>query len=217
MEAIAACSAAMGTRKGRKKRSTTTLSAALEVLEIARGHDGLLRGRPEPVVVLCAFLVGEEACECVLRHVERFTLEGSPPTAARPSGEAKLKHRFSKEASRRLLVVAAALERDAGDGVEEVFARLSRAESLSLFTTDDVVPAPQLAFVAARSLDERGGVHAVHLLLEGEEAGTVCRGDEWIGAAAFAVEREGKARHFRLPFRSADGKNDWTLVLGLRA
>lgn len=206
-------------RAGRKKRSTRTVSVTFEGLEVARGHDGLLRGEPEPVVVLCAFLVDERRAECVLRHVERFALDAPPPTLARPrtAEKPKLSYRASGGEGQWLLVLVAGLEEDAGDGVQEVFARLPRADALSLFTVDDAVPEPRAAHLATPSLVADGGAHGVHLLFSGEEPGSFLRGDDWVGAAAWAMARDGKDRTLRLPLRADDGKNDWTLVVKVRA
>lgn len=206
-------------RSSRKKRSTRNVSVTFEGLEVARGHDGLLRGEPEPVVVLCAFLVDEQRAECVLRHVERFVLDAPPPTLARPgtAEKPKLSYRASGEGWPWLLVLAAAIEEDAGKGAQEIFARLPRADTLSLFTVDDAVPEPRAAHLATPSLAHDGGPHGVHLLFGGQEPGAFLRGDDWIGAAAWATTRDGKDRTLRLPLRADDGKNDWTLVVRVRA
>ena len=202
----------------KRKLGPSTVQLGLDALEIARGHDGLLRGHPEPVVVLCVYAVGAGGATCVLRHVERFLVKRPPPTIVAPREKAALRHRFTDPKSPCVLVVAAALDEDRGDGVEEVFARMGEPEELSLFTLGEIIPEPRPAHTAALALVEQTGVHEVQLLFGRELASRAVGGDEWIGACALATRRAKRVRErLRLPFRAKDERNDWTLVLDVQA
>jgi hypothetical protein len=203
--------AAKGERKARKTpKKKRPLKVHMRHLEVARGHDGFLRGKPEPVVVLGAFAVSELGVRCVLRTVQRFRLSSAPPCNATASDGP---HRVQLTGDSALLLVAAALEDDGGGDHDKLYTGFERIASILVFDTDTPVPAPESLEVATRARMGKAG-HAVGLLFDDVVVEHTVVKDTWIGAALASVSAEGaRGANVRLPLRAEDGRNDWTLVI----
>lgn len=194
----------------KKRRPQTRRALAVEVvsLEIAAGHDGLLRGKPEPVLLVAALWVGATA-RTLGRAVVRFGPIGRYPCVAEPDRPTSISGRAPSDG--RLVVLALALEEDTSTDVARVYGLLESVEPLSFWVSGADVPAP--VPLSALPLAPRGAepiALAVHVLEGARDLGDRCRGDALLGAWAAGVPDDGGTHELRLRFRSADGKNDWT-------
>lgn len=215
----------MSARKRRRSeraevRSAQDFRVELLQLEIASGYDGLLRGTPEPVLVVGAYALGASprtllrtVCRIdVLEHLFPQTIPASDgeqrarlgpvvgPDVGPDSGEA------------RVLLLVVGVEDDGGPGVSKVYGALERAPELaiaSLERGDDTKTLAELA-LAPGSFSE---ATRAQVIVDGLPLQALCGDtDDWVGAAAVVLEHAGGARKHRLHIAGSDLLNDWTAV-----
>lgn len=207
-------------RKAKKARAGIRRRGArvyLDGLELARGHDGLLRGRPEPVLVVGLYGVGDRGVTLLARDVVRFAVDAVPPLRASRVGESDFvgARTLAADAS-HCVALLVAIERDTGEDVREVFASLERADAWRVWSEGEPVPSP----VELGALPPPApGVAAVldsHVLLEGRDLRDTLSDDDLVGAAALIFRDTGGAGvATRARFVSEDGRNDWTALVRL--
>lgn len=191
----------------------------LEALEIARGHDALLRGAPDPVLITAVYAArGAEDAVLLTRSFKRLRPDAPFPSECGLSGTERSLAAVSVPRSiEHLLVLIAAVEEDSVGDIEEVFAALSDTESLSLWRASEHAPEPRalgdaarhLAAVVAASAPEASRVEVLH---GGVGLHDRLRVGAWIGAGVVALSHLGERPPlgWRMRFASADGRNDWT-------
>ena len=165
--------------------TTPSFSGFVDALEIARGHDGLFRGHPDPMLIVGAYW------------------HDTLPACSLPRG-----------ATGTYVVLVLAVEENDGKGVGELFAAVERPGLLqvsSLERTD--IDTFNLA--AIPRVREWSVPQAVHLLAGGSAASSLCKSDTLVGASTFWMPARAPAQpaSYRVPFRSEDRKNDWTALL----
>ena len=193
-------------------------SGDVACLEIARGHDGFLRGNPEPVVIFATYLVSGGDAHVVGRSLHRFRANSPFPSAAAadqtalPSCCADLGEAVAPDWT----VLALGLEEDGGKDVQRLFGAVEHHKSLSLWLPDSGEVEP-VSLGGLPITNEWDVPREVQLLVEGSEVGDTCRSDKWIGAVCWRVHGREAARRcrFRLPFLAEDRKNDWTLIVDI--
>lgn len=193
------------------------LRLELRLLEavLHRGHDGFLRGHPEPLLLWAAYRLGAEP---QLLGKARHGLEVAGPFPFKRSLDAllfKIK-RVDEEAALALLCVA--FEADSGEDVAAVFAELEDAAALTLRAADSPIAAPfSLAELALAHFADPPGGQLVALAHRGCAVAERCVRDDWIGAALVVLQpRKRLACRWTPRLRSANGRNDWELELALR-
>jgi len=191
----------------------------LDALEIARGHDGLLRGAPDPVLITAVYATrAAEEAVLLARSFKRLRPDAPFPSECGLSGaERSLAAVSVPRGSEHLLVLIAAVEEDSVGDIAEVFAALSDTETLSLWRPSDHAPEPRalgdaarhLASVVAASAPEASRVEVLHA---GVGLHDRLRLGAWIGAGAVALSLLGERPplSWRMRFASADARNDWT-------
>lgn len=198
----------------KKRRVSATLS--VRDLEIARGHDGLFRGDPEPLVVLGLYSLGGESFALEDRQVVRFESPSAIPSSVRPKpGDAQMRVRRSLGEGDRFLLLLSAIEEDSGDDVATFFQALESPKLLSAFLTDASDPTPHLLrdLAAARNPEFTDAL-GCSLLLDGSLMSQRCKGDNFVASSFLTCEVGESSRRAR--FVSEDGLNDWTLTFDLR-
>jgi hypothetical protein len=207
--------AAKGRRHPREPGDRVTwVTVDLEALEMARGYDGFLRGKPEPVVLVAVFLVAPAGTRLLARSLQRFHPASHMPCVALPDTGRLLNVRTGAGAATSLLVLGVALEEDGGGDISRLYAVLERPADLHLRVLD--APLPQ-------ALEEHAA-HAwaapparVDVLVGGVDAGRSCASDKWVGAAVLVVPSATRATvEGRLHFTHGEGQNDWTARLTVR-
>ena len=193
-----------------------TLRVALETLEIARGHDGFLRGKPEPALLVAAYRVGGTAPSCLVgRLLVRAQLKSEIPCSVE-LGQSEVHYDARFGVAERVVVLALAIEEDSGDGVQALYTAFETPEQLMLYDTLEAEPVP-------RSLDEWSRTDCaaplarpVEVLLGAASLERLATSDDYISASAFSVTANARCDDvWRLPFVARDSRNDWTLVLRL--
>src|SRR5688572_25110651 len=93
------------------------LIVRVESLEITRGHDGLLRGKPEPVLLLAVYRMAEVGGAMLVgRLLRRMRVEQAPPCVLDvPSAELRYDTRL--RGNERFALLLLAVEEDDGGGV----------------------------------------------------------------------------------------------------
>jgi hypothetical protein len=189
--------------------SPSVATLRLESLEMARGHDGPLRGAPEAAVILA--ILGCSASHATLldRRIARFPPPRDVPCTMRPR-ESVVMAPMLDEADTHALVLAIGVEVDDGRDLERIFGALEDADAWTAARLDDDVPLRaalgSLATVAV------GRTLRVGLALAGEaiEDG---RFDDVVGASLTSLPAHTRTRRdARLGLRSPDARNDWTAL-----
>lgn len=200
-------------------RVTHHLSLCVQGLEIARGYDGFLRGKPEPIVIVSAYVIQGSAVRTMGRSLHRFTPTRSFPSIVLPDVANPITARAGLDDDRTwFAIVALALEEDTGRSVQTLYGEVESHHALR------VLPAaqdnPNLWSMTELSADHQMWRYPqpVHLLIGDRDAANVCDSDKWIGAAAWLMEarRDPCLSDFRLHFQSRDRRNDWTAFVVAR-
>jgi hypothetical protein len=193
------------------------LIVSVESLEISRGHDGLLRGKPEPVLLLAIYRIAEAgAAMLVGRLLRRMRVEQAPPCVLELSG-AELRYDTRLRGNERFALLLLAVEEDDGDGVAALHARLEMPETLALWSSSEAVPAPC-------GLRDWGGVAStapaaepVELLIDAVHARELGAGDDFVAACACCISaRDRQDELWRMPLADADARNQWTATVRVR-
>lgn len=214
-------------RKKKKRRSGTRggvpakqLRLELSMLEMARGHDGPLRGLPEPTLIVAVYLVSKTGDRLLGRALRRFSPSPAMPQEIALAGEeAELATlRFRPSAGDRVLVLAVAIEEDAGSDIESIYADLPRLSRWHAWPTEARVPQPEhLEDIATGWPAEDQVPRRVHLMLSDEDLRDRVQKDDYVGASLLSVAAtKAQDEELRFPLACEAEKNDWTAVLGLR-
>ena len=187
---------------------------AIDKLEIARGHDGFLRGGPDPVLVAAIYAAAGGDFRLVGRSLHKFESKTEFPTEVKPNVVELPAVVIQADALARFLFLAIMLEEDGGKDVQRLFGAVEHQSMLSAWATDrtEVDPAP-LATIAANATFQTPT--RVDLLLEGQPVANTCKSDKWIGAVCCALPARAPAARslYRFPFLAPDRMNDWTLIV----
>jgi hypothetical protein len=217
-----------GRRKGRVSQRPDAivphrgnrLEATLESVEFVRGHDGLLRGKPEPVVMVATYGVGGAGTCLVARALRRLAVHEPYPSVTtitrvpeRELFRADIPHDFE-----RVVVLALAIEEDSGRDVESIYANLASAELLSAWSEGERLPEPlTLEELARAPLTSPPKAQGVHLIFDGCDLRERCSADDWIGASLAVLEHKGGGTNlWRYHFVSSDKRNDWTALVRIK-
>lgn len=219
----------MGRKRGRrttaKKKaapsapSIQTLKLGFELcsLEIAQGHDGLLRGAPEPVIVLSAFHVttgGGPRVRPLGRELVRFLPRGRFPLVVAPPSRSVLKARARCHEGDRVILLAVAIEEDSGADLERVYTHIQDLARIRVWEADAAEPSPvMMADLGALPASTPPFAARVHVLDDGADLRDACEDDEIIGAGLLIIAPHRSEDVYRIRFISEDRKNDWTAVV----
>lgn len=207
--------AAVATTCADRRLRHIEIAVTLRALELARAYDGPLRGAPEPALLFAVYLVPEAADPRLLdRALERPACNRSSPQVVEIE-RTVLRTAAPRQQADRLLLVVLALEEDAGTGVADLYAALEHPGQFTIFPPGPRVPeAVTLEDLLRVAPAEPPRVEPVCVLRRGVDLAAL-REDDWVGAALLRLRpaREAEPRSWRVPFVSADGRNDWTAIL----
>ena len=186
---------------------------AIDKLEIARGHDGFLRGGPDPVLIAAIYAATRKEFRLVGRSLHKFESKTKFPTEVRPDRVELPSVVIQSEAPPNFLFLAIMLEEDGGEDVQRLYGAVEHQSMLSVWALEqaEVDPAPlTVATSGAFQSPTR-----VDLLIEGQPVANTCKSDKWIGAVCFALAARNPAARslYRFPFLAPNRKNDWTLII----
>ncbi len=193
-----------------------TLHVQIESLEVTRGHDGFLRGKPEPVMMLAAYRAQPSAASLVGRVLLKPRLVRDPPCKLVLEG-VELRYDTHPRELERFVLLALAVEQDSGEGVTALYESLEAAQDLALWSMGEDVPAPRALGEWSPATIAAPDAQPIELLVATRHAREVSESDDYISACALALpvgERHDEL--WRLPFADSDGGNDWTATLRVR-
>ncbi len=182
------------------------LTVRLDTVEVARGDDGWLRGRPEPTLLVAAGVVGPHGAVLAGRAVARLPKPDKIPVTSAPTEICRLSAEH-RGAPTWFFVLWMALEQDGGDDVRRLFAALEAPRRLALCAMLDGVLEPvDLAEAPGRF---GSSPTPVDLMLDGGHLSF--SSDDWVGGAYLAARTDaGRRDRVRFHFADVRGDNDWT-------
>jgi hypothetical protein len=189
----------------------------LQTLEVARGHDGFLRGKPEPVLLVAAYRTnGSSPASLVGRLLLRARITTDMPCSVE-LGERELRYDARFALAERLLLLVFSVEENGGDGVAALYAAFENPGRLLLYAASESVPSPLSLEEWATRESRAPAAPAVEVLLAGESLEKLAHSDQFIAASAFSVPAHARCDEaWRLQFVGRDERNDWTLLARLR-
>lgn len=192
----------------------------LRQVEFAAGHDGLLRGKPEPVILLFAYCVDYAAggATSFLGSTVARLYPHKFPTLISVGKDGKIATDVRRVCAARetdgLLILALALEEDSSADVQRLYKRLAEPSSIFLWDSGAPIPAPVTIARATTWTDRRGAqVYSVHVMDGVVDLAEQCSGDTWVGAQAVITGYRQRDSECRLHFVSADKRNDWSALI----
>jgi hypothetical protein len=187
---------------------------SIDKLEIARGHDGFLRGGPDPVLIAAIYAAIAKEIRLVGRSLHKFESKTEFPTEVKPDVVELPSVVIQADAAPRFLFLAIMLEEDGGKDVQRLYGAVEHQSMLSAWAMEqtEVDPAPLAAIATTPSFQSPT---RVDLLLEGQPVANTCKSDKWIGAVCCALPARSPAGRslYRFPFLAPNRKNDWTLIV----
>ncbi len=198
-------------RKDREQRRSLLIT--IESLEVVRGHDGFLRGKPEPVMMVAAYRALPSSVSLVGRLLLKPRLVRDPPCKLVLEG-VELRYDTRPRELERFVLLALAVEQDSGEGVTALYETLEVPQALALWSLGEEVPAPRALGEWAPSVNAAPDAQPIELLVNARHAREVSASDDYISACALSLpigERHDEL--WRLPFADEDGGNDWTATL----
>lgn len=204
-------SSADGTPLRRRARLT------LQTLEVTRGHDGFLRGKPEPTLLAAAYRVnGALPATLVGRLLIRVQLQGDMPCSVQ-LGERELRYDARVGPTERLVMLVFAIEENNGEGIAALYGAFENPTQLLLYNANESVPSPLTLEDWAKRTCSPPTAHTIETLLDGESLDKLTDSDQFIAACAFSLSAHAKCDDaWRLPFLGRDERNDWTLLARMR-
>ena len=188
----------------------------LDSLELAKGHDGFLRGSPEPVIIAGVYVVDPNGARVAARALWRVERPGRFPCTVKAVNEGADK-RFGVTPPATLVILAFAVEEDGGTDVQALFGALEKVSAISVWPRHSDVPAPLHIDELATQVEAWREWRSIHVMIDGDHVGDSVVDDDWIGAAAMVATAVPRLRGSqRVHFVSDDGLNDWTAELCVR-
>ena len=179
-------------------------------LAIARGHDGLLRGQPEPVVILAAYDCSDATPRPVHQHLVRFHRPRRMPGISEPMKQERQTSHILVPKGADIAILALALEQDGGQGALNLFSMLRDHRQVIAWPTDQPHHFPCPLSTYAKSLPSDG--EQSECMIDDNTFADLCRGDDYVGASVFYRRTESPCKEILTSrIASEDRHNDWTI------
>jgi hypothetical protein len=191
----------------------------VQALEIACGHDGLLRGMPEPVLIMAAYLLDGVTVRTLGRSLHRFAPRKPFPSRVPPDNELSIEVEISHHLPLHVFVLALAIEQDSSRGVQAAFGAVEHHGALALWPSSSGIETPMSIADLIDQADDWRDPTAVDVIAAGRHITELCEGDKWIAGVGWMMRAAPRAANdlLRLPFQSADQLNDWTGLVDVSA
>jgi hypothetical protein len=189
----------------------------LQTLEVTRGHDGFLRGKPEPALLVAAYRTdGGHPASLVGRVLLRAQVKSSMPCSVE-LGAREIRYEARFAPTERLLVLVLSVEENSGDGVAALYASFEKPAQLLIYNAGESVPSPLSLEEWAKRECRAPAAHAIEVLRDGQSLDKIADSDQFIAASAFSIGAGARSNEdWRMPFVARDERNDWTLLARMR-
>jgi hypothetical protein len=191
------------------------IQAQLHGVKLERGHDGFLRGKPEPVIMVAGYAVGGSRAVVLDCARQSLHVNRSFPCQIEPRQPILL---FSVRAAgaARLLVLGLAFESDGGEDVNRMFQALTMPEDWMVRDGSSAMAAPfRLRELEIFPPHDPPNAQRVRLTYRDKDIATCCTEDDWVGASMIVLPTEPSRRRWSMHFLSDDRRNDWTAQVEL--
>ena len=122
-------------RRARKRKAIKSFRLNLKVhqLEIAKGHDGFLRGKPEPVIIAGLFRIAQHP-KLSMRRCWHFDKPSSFPSTVSCGGETTIS--APKKPSTLYLLLLIAIEEDDAVDVQKIYPMMEHPDDFSFWVNE---------------------------------------------------------------------------------
>jgi hypothetical protein len=184
-------------------------------LEMARGHDGILRGHPEPVLIVAVYARNARTVQLLGRSLHRFHPRGQLPCTVSADVALALTVHLRQTAVRDFVVLAIAMEEDGGADIQRMYGTVEDYRTLSVWYGSKPGVRPLQVPDLPQGKGDWNYPIPVEMQVDGQEASSLCTADKWVGSAAWVLPTESweGGCTFRARFLSPDRRNDWTVLL----
>jgi len=202
----------------KRTRARSRFRALLHEVEFVAGHDGFLRGKPEPELLFVAIAQDDERI-CLLQTSRRklALAKGGFPCVAELPNKLVINARVPKWA-RQIALLCLGLENDGGKDIDLLASALDDLSSWKVRATDSSIAAPfALDELTVLPPTPAPTAMPVRLSYQGEDAGALCKKDDWVAASLALLDaRKAAGNTWKMRLRSADRQNDWKPKVELR-
>jgi quinol monooxygenase YgiN len=202
-------------RGAQTRKATPQLVVRLDALELAKAHDGLFSGDPDPCILVGAYaLQGQRQCVLGRSLLRIRVTKDAPCVVEKPGVALDIPVRMQPLPS-RIVVLAVALEESDGRGVQRAYQELEWVEELQLWRTDTIEPHPvPMMELLAVAPEQRNECESVEVLARGEPLSSLVQGDTWVGASvlSFTPSEAESSIHVRFHFAADPTENDWVAI-----
>jgi hypothetical protein len=211
--------AARQARKQEPRKETPrlgTLRVVLERMELARGHDGLLRGGVEPRLLLAAFLMRKGKPALLGRSITSAGTVKSYPHQSEIHEQVLFVGLPKRGEPGAVTLLCLVLEEDSGRDLEALFSDVAAPTRFVSYDVHSTVPEPvTLAAMMARPSTQAPHAESIQLLRDGRPLEEALKHDDWIAASVIRLEatQVSTGSRWSVEARSHDQRNDWTLWL----
>lgn len=195
-------------------RRRPRFSAQLRSVTFHRGHDGFLRGKPEPVLLFAAF-ADARRIGSVARRV--LHVRGRYPVVCGVDDPNLFSGTVSRGQS-RIVVFGLGLEYDSGKDIAELCQAMAEPEPWKVWAADSALAAP-FSLPELNLLDPFTPPRAttMNVRLGRDNLADRCTEDDWVSGAAIVLDAQRPScEDWEVAFSSADKKNHWVAKLRLR-
>ena len=197
-----------------ERRYRGRLGLWLGDMERGRGYDGVLRGKPEPVVLLAAFDCTDGTPRPVHQHLVRFYRPHRIPGRVEAKKQERHLSRTPLPRGANLALLAIAMEEDNGQGILNLYSVLRDHQQLIAWPTNqpDHFPCPLPAYAVGLGAE---GVQT-ELMIDNDTLGDLCKGDNYVGTSVFFRRVDDRIKDVvTCRIVTEDRRNDWHLKLQL--
>ncbi len=186
-------------------------------VEFVKGHDGFLRGKPEPELIFAVYAQDEERISLLQSSRRQLVVAGAYPCVVELPNRLVVNSRVPRWAT-RIAIICLAVENDGGGDANLLATVLDEPSAWKTRARDSKIAAP-FALDELSVLDPTPAPYAreVCLSYQGVDAGELCSKDDWIAASMVLLDaRKATGETWIMRLRSDNGKNDWKAKVELR-
>ncbi len=202
---------------GRRKHARSRFRALLHEVEFVKGHDGFLRGKPEPELIFATYAQDDENISLLQTSRRTLEIQGGFPCVTSLPNRLVINARVPRWA-RQIALLCLAVENDGGTDASTLTAALAEPSAWKTRARDSSIAAPfALDELSVLRPTPAPTAMQVRLTFAGEEMAQVCKVDDWIAAALILLDaRRAAGDTWIMRLLSDDRKNDWKAKMELR-